>query len=55
MVRLMQGQWQAAEPLLVAAISRPGMRQVLVALYEKTGQADKAAQYRVNPASDPAD
>jgi tetratricopeptide (TPR) repeat protein len=55
MARLMQGQWQAAEPLLLAAISRPGMRQVLVALYEKTGQADKAAQYRVDPASDPAD
>jgi tetratricopeptide (TPR) repeat protein len=54
-VRLMQDQWQAAEPLLLAAISRPGMRQVLVALYEKTGQADKAAAYRAEPTRGPTD
>jgi hypothetical protein len=55
MVRLMQDQWQAAEPLLLAAISRPGMREVLVALYEKTGQADKAAAYRSDPTRGPTD
>lgn len=55
MVRIMQGQWQTAEPLLLAAISRPGMRQVLVALYEKTGQVDKAAAYRDDPTRGPPD